>query len=65
MDTIRLCFWAVVDGGLMTDIIQGNRRVGALGKIRTLEVDAIESSYFPPKILFGYVCHLGAECEIN
>lgn len=39
--------------------------LGHYGKIRTLEVDAAEISYFLRKILLGYVCHLGAECEIN
>lgn len=56
MDTIRLCFRAVVDMGSMMDVIQGKTAMlGHHGKIRTLEVDAIESSYFLPKILFGYI----------
>lgn len=56
MDTIRLCFRALVNMGLMMDVVQGKTAVlGHHGKIRTLEVDAIESSYFLPKILFGYV----------
>lgn len=66
MDTIRLCFRAVVSTGLMTDIVQGKTgRAGHYGKQELWKLMPWRAAISNHKMPFDSACHLGVKCEIN